>query len=292
MVNLREEKRGKKKYYYLEHSLREKRKIRKKRLYLGEKIPENLKELKNQFLHDIYKERWYPVLDAVKKKYIKEHKDMPSSLKKKELAQFAVKFTYDTQRIEGSTLTLRETADLLERGLTPKTKSLDDVKEAEAHEEIFYDMLRCKKELSLQLVMQWNKKLLQETKPDIAGKIRKHQVKIGISKFVPPSPIEIDPLLDDFFSWYNKNKQKIHPVELAALVHLKFVTIHPFGDGNGRISRLLMNFVLNRNKFPLFNIPYTGRSSYYTALERSQVKKQDFIFVQWFMRRFVKENKN
>ena len=87
------------------------------------------------------------------------------------------------------------------------------------------------------------------------------------------------------------NKNDIHPVELAALVHLKFVTIHPFGDGNGRISRLMMNFVLNYNKYPMLDIPYEGRNSYYNALERSQTKNSDDIFIQWFIRNYIKENK-
>ncbi|MBU4493217.1 MAG: Fic family protein, partial [Nanoarchaeota archaeon] len=77
----------------------------------------------------------------------------------------------------------------------------------------------------------------------------------------------------------------------AALVHLKFVTIHPFSDGNGRISRLIMNFVLNRHGYPLLNISYEKRTGYYNALERAQIKKQDNIFVQWFFRRYVKEYK-
>lgn len=98
-------------------------------------------------------------------------------------------------------------------------------------------------------------------------------------------------MLRDFFKWYQKNKKNLHPVELAGLVHLKFVPIHPFGDGNGRISRLMMNFVLYKNGFPMLNISYKNRNSYYTALERSQIKKNEFIFLNWFLKRYIKENK-
>ena len=151
-------------------------------------------------------------------------------------------------------------------------------------------MLKTKKDLSLSLVLYWHKKLFDTTKPDLAGKIRQHQVAISGSTFMPPTPVEVYPLVREFFRWYDKNKNKLHPVELAALVHLKFVTIHPFGDGNGRISRLLMNFVLHKHAYPLLNIHYKGRNSYYNALERAQTKNMDFIFVQWFIKRYIKEN--
>ena len=138
--------------------------------------------------------------------------------------------------------------------------------------------------------MYWHKKLFENTKPEIAGKIREHQVLISGSKFTPPLPVEVYPMLTEFFKWYNKNKNKIHPVELASTVHLKLVTIHPFADGNGRLSRLAMNFVLNKYNCPLFNIPYEKRTSYYNALERAQTKKQEHIFMRWFYRNYVKEN--
>ncbi|KAF5431029.1 Fic family protein, partial [Candidatus Methanophagaceae archaeon] len=280
---------GRQTYYYLEHTFRYNGKIQKKERYLGKKVPENIDELKKDFFVEIYKEKWYPLFDRIKELYSTERRLMPKTAKEKEIQDFAIRFTYDTNRIEGSKLTLRDTADLLEKGLTPKAKPLDDVKEAEAHEKVFYDMLTSKKDLSLQIVLYWHKFLFENTKSDIAGIIRQHQVAIAGSKFMPPFPAEIYPLLSEFFKWYNKNKDKIHPVELAALVHIKFVTIHPFTDGNGRLSRLMMNFVLHKYEFPLLNIHYVIRTGYYNALERAQIKKQDNVFVQWLFRRYVKE---
>ena len=166
-----------------------------------------------------------------------------------------------------------------------------DVQEAEAHRDLFYKILKSKKDLSLQMTLDWHWDLFNKTKADLAGKIRKYQVAIGGSKFIPPSPVEVYPMLTEFFQWYNKNKNKMHPVELAALAHLKFVTIHPFGDGNGRISRLIMNFILNRKKYPMLDIPYEGRNSYYNSLERSQVKRDNGAFLQWFVKRYIKEYK-
>lgn len=278
-------------YYYLEQSVREGGKIQKRVTYLGDKIPKNISEIKAKFVDDIYKEKWYADADRIKKNFSKEQRTIPKSVKEKELQTFVTKFTYDTQRIEGSSLTRRETADLLERGITPRSKPLRDVKEAEAHRDLFYEILKSKKDLTLQMVLDWHWKLFHQTKADIAGKIRKYQVTIGGSKFMPPSPVEVFPMLTEFFQWYSKNKNKRHPVELAAMAHLKFVTIHPFGDGNGRVSRLVMNFILNKKDYPMLNIPYEGRNSYYNALERSQVRKEDRIFLQWFIKRYIKEYK-
>ena len=278
-------------YYYLEHSTRDGKKVQKKELYLGTKIPKNIDKIKKIFLDDIYKEKWYDDIDTIKKHFYKEQRTAPKSIKEKELQSFATRFTYDTQRIEGSTLTRRETADLLERGIAPKGKPMRDVQEAEAHRDLFYKILKQKKDLSLQEILDWHWDLFHLTKPDISGKIRKYQVAISGSKFMPPAPVEVYPMMTDFVKWYNKNKNKIHPVELTALAHLKFVTIHPFGDGNGRITRLIMNFILNRKNYPMLDIPYEGRNSYYNALERSQVKNEERIFLQWFVKRYIKEYK-
>lgn len=277
-------------YYYLRHTIRSGNRVEKKELYLGKAIPRNISEVKNNFLYGIYREKWRDALERIKRGYNREARHTPKPAKEKETETFAVRFTYDTQRIEGSKLTLRETANLLEKGITPKGKPISDAKEAEAHRNAFREMLKQKKELSLATVLQWHRMIFFGTKQEIAGKIRSHQVMISGSKFIPPFPAKIYPLLREFFSWYNRSNNKLNPVELAALVHLKLVTIHPFADGNGRISRLVMNFVLNKHCYPMLNIPYEGRNSYYNALERSQTKKDEFIFLQWLIKKYVKEH--
>ncbi len=290
MVAIRKKTVGGHSYFYLEHSFRKGGKVEKKELYLGKEVPKDIEKIKKEFISEIYNETWLNQLDKIKENYSKEQKKTPYSAKEKEIENFMIKFTYNTQRIEGSKLTLRDTANLLKKGETPK-KPLRDIKEAEAHKKVFYEMLKYSKDLNLQIILQWNKTLLSETKQDIAGKIRNHGVAISGSKFVPPLAIELDVLLKEFFDWYNKNKGKLHPIALSALVHLKFVTIHPFSDGNGRISRLMMNFILNKNEFPMLDIPYENRNGYYTALERSQVKLDEKIFLQWFFKRYLKEHK-
>ena len=289
MVTVKKKVIGGRTYYYLEHSLRVKGKVEKKETYLGKALPKNVEEIKRDFLHSIYEEKWFKTFDSIRRNFAKERRLMPKTAREEELRKFSVRFTYDTQRIEGSALTLRETANLLEMGVTPLGKPVQDIKEAEAHQKILYEILRFRKDLSVQTVLYWHRRLFESTKKDIAGRIRQHQVAISGSKFVPPSPAEVYPLLREFFRWYERDGKRLHPVELAGLVHLKFVTIHPFADGNGRISRLIMNFLLNRQRYPMLNIPCNNRNSYYNALERTQVQRQDSIFLQWVFKRYVKE---
>ena len=290
MVSIKKKIIDEKAYYYIEHSYRKNGKVHKKEKYLGTKIPKNIEKLKNDLLLEVYEELWFKKFDIIKEKFIKEKKKIPKYIEKKNLEYFATKFTYATNRIEGSTLTYKETALLLEKGITPANRPIEDIKEAEQHREVFYDMINYDKKITLSTLLHWHKKLFQYTKKDKAGKIRDYDVWISGSRHIPPKPIELDLLLREFFDWYNQNKKKIHPVQLAALAHFRFVSIHLFGDGNGRISRLLMNYVLNNNRYPMLIIDYTQRKSYYTALERSNIKNDESIFTLWFFRRYLKEN--
>jgi cell filamentation protein, protein adenylyltransferase len=291
MVELKEMKKGNKRYFYLVHSYREGKSVKKKQLYLGDSVPKDLDKKRRIFTEEFYKEKFLGNITKIKEKFNTEYKVLPKSAKEKSKKNFAIKFTYNTQRIEGSTLTLKETANLLENGISPGSKPLRDSKEAEAHKKVFLEMLNYEKNMNLQTVLKWHKDLMQNTHEDIAGKIRNHDVAIAQSKFKPPIHMELEILLKEFFDWYNKEKKNIHPVELAALAHLKFVTIHPFVDGNGRISRLMMNFILKNNNFPLLDIQYTKRTGYYNALERSNLKNDDGIFIQWLFRRYLAEYK-
>jgi Fic family protein len=278
-------------YYYLEHSYREQGKVTKKTRYLGKTVPSNIEQLKEELLTKVYHDLWFTKFDNIKKQYTNEQKTLPPSIEQKQQETFSIRFTYNTNKIEGSTLTLRETALLLELGITPSRRPIEDVKETETHQHVFQDMLSYTKEVTLSTLLHWHKQLFEETKKDEAGKLRDYPVGIAGSTYQPPYPIELDLLLTAFFDWYKKQRAILHPVYVAALVHLKIVTIHPFGDGNGRISRLFMNYVLHKHGYPMIVIDYTDRNSYYHALERSQVKNDDSIFTQWFFKRYLKEYK-
>ena len=130
-------------YYYLEHTIRDKDRFKQKSKYLGKAIPKDIDEIKRQFEFELNKERWFDEFDSIKKNYHATLQAYPESTRKKELQTFSVQFTYDTQRIEGSTLSLRETAQLLGEGISPGARPVEDIKEAEAHQKVFFEMLRC-----------------------------------------------------------------------------------------------------------------------------------------------------
>jgi len=287
MVNVVKRRKGNHDYYYLYHDSK-KGKRKQREVYLGKVIPEDIEEQKKSFAIELEREKWIPELEKIHVNFKNKKKTIPKSIQEKNFKSFSVKFTYNTQRIEGSTLTLKDTTFLLEYGLSPSNRPTNDIKETEIHQKLFLEIMEQKDDLSLSLVKKWHKKLFQQTKPDIAGILRDHDVQISQSKFIPPPHTTVNFLISGFFTWYNSSKKKLHPVELAALVHLKFVTIHPFGDGNGRTTRLMMNYVLNAFDYPLMDIDYADRRSYYTALEKSQRKDDYLPFLQWFMKRYLK----
>jgi len=287
MVSVIKRKKGKRYYYYLYHDSKRGGKRIQKEAYIGTEIPSDIEERKSSFAIKIEREYWIPQLERIRLNFKKELESMPETIQEKNMTAFAIKFTYNTQRIEGSTLTFRDTALLLGDGITPSNRPNRDVKETEAHQKIFMEIMRQKPDLSLSTVMKWHRKMFEQTKPGIAGMLRNYDVRIYGSKSIPPSYSSVSLLLKGFFKWYNANKKMLNPAELAALVHLKFVTIHPFGDGNGRTSRLMMNGVLSRFDYPPLDIEYSDRHSYYTALERSQTNNE-LPFLQWFMKRYVK----
>ena len=289
-MDLQQRRRGRNTYYYLVYSYRDGKKVRKVERYLGRRPPESLTRIKEELGQAAITQQWGSRLEEVRAHYAADQKRMAPSIREKELGTFAINFTYDSNRIEGSSLTLQETASLLEHGITPSNRPISDVQETLAHRKVFLAALSPGERLDRGTFLAWHKALFKETKPEYAGLVRQNQVRIRGSRFVPPAPFELDLLLDDFFVWLPRAWRPLPPTVLAALVHLRLVTIHPFGDGNGRVIRIAMNFVLYRKGYPMLDIPYERRSGYYRALERAQTQRDEFVFVRWFLRRYLREN--
>ena len=132
--------------------------------------------------------------------------------------------------------------------------------------------------------MKIHKIILKEISPSFAGKYRKREVRIKGSDFKLPSPEKIPQLMKNLIYWYKKNKRSLHPFELATIFSMKLVTIHPFVDGNGRCSRILMNFILEKFGYPWINIQFKNREDYLKSVRKANEEKYgeiiDFIINQ------------
>ena len=197
-----------------------------------------------------------------------------------------VEFLYESNRIEGNTLTLRETQLVINEGMTISGKSMREYLEAINHKEAILfieDLVTQKMELSEYVLKQIHGIVLYGIDRENAGVYRKLPVAIAGSKHLPPQPYLLQDLMEDYFQFYELHKDDLHPVVLAAEMHERLVSIHPFIDGNGRTSRLIMNLILLQHGFPLAIIggDYESRMAYYDALEKVQTAddKQSFILL-------------
>lgn len=280
------EKNGKR-YYYLKHATGD----RQKEKYLGLRVPKNIEEIKKEFLLEFYHEQWDKQTETIAKNYQTEAKNKPPSTKQKDFESFGISFTYNTQRMEGSSLTEADTRDLLVHGVTPAKKSQIDSIETKKHYDLFMKLVTSKSsKITKKMVMDWHKEIFGQTKIGEAGNIRTYRVGVITNDKIEFVPVhEIPERLNAFFKWLNKNKTNF--VELAALAHYYFVSIHPFGDGNGRISRLIMNYILFVHGCPFMQIKNNDRRTYFKALEKSQIEKDEIHFLKWFMKYYIKSNR-
>ena len=220
--------------------------------------------------------------------------------------QLEIEMTYNSNAIEGNSLTLRETWLVLHEGITIKGKPLKDHLEAKDHKEaleFLYELVSGKRgTVSEHLVRQLHQLVVQETEKEYAGKYRDAAVIIGGAKHTPPDAIDVPRLMRELMAWFKKNERKLHPVVLSALLHHKLVAVHPFFDGNGRTSRLVMNVSLMRRGFPLAIILKADRKKYYSVLQKADDEnvEQLVLFVaqaverslDLYIRTFAKDSAN
>lgn len=267
-------------YYYLKHSFRKDSKVITREKYLGREVPKNIEEIKQELLKESQRSL-YIKLEKIRDGFQQEWKKCPESAKQREEEEIAIAFTYNTNAIEGSTITLEETREIIVDKTAPN-KPLKDIRETEAHFKTFLEMLRKPEKISKELLLKWHKNIFGETKPDIAGRFRDFLVRVG--PYRAPDWQDVENLMRDFFKFVKESK--LNPVELAARAHYKFEKIHPFGDGNGRIGRLIINHILWRNGYPMIIIEYAKRHSYYRALQRNEEG-----FVNYLLRRYLNVHK-
>lgn len=208
-----------------------------------------------------------------KKAQLDAARPLPPGVVAKLKEHFDVEWTYHSNAIEGSTLTLAETRLVLLDGLTVAGKSLREHLEAINHKHAidFVEALAAKAEpITEHSIRQTHALILRTIDDENAGAYRKGQVYITGSTYVPPVAIGVPPLMQELMAWINSAEAvELHPVERAALAHFRLVHIHPFIDGNGRTARLLMNLILIREGYPPAVIRRERRPEYYDALDRA-----------------------
>ncbi len=175
-----------------------------------------------------------------------------------------VKYAQGTTAIEGNTVTPRQASELLEHNVTPSGKTLREIHELTNFRDLQKFLDGYKGDVSERLIKHMHA-IIERNISEILGAYRQIQVWIEKADYVPPPPFELPTLMKELIEWYRKNKGRLHPFELGILLHTKFVTIHPFTNGNGRIGRALLNFVLQKNGYPALFLDLGNRERYLDA---------------------------
>lgn len=209
-----------------------------------------------------------------KKERLDVYRPLPSELVRNLEEWFLVELTYTSNALEGNTLSRKETAAVVEKGLTVGGKTLIEHLEATNHAKALKDVLRLSQtpigELRLVDVLQIHETVLRGIDDDNAGHFRTIPVRISGSPVILPNPLKVPNMMEAFIEWV-VTSTNLHPVELAAEAHYQLVTIHPFVDGNGRTARLLMNLILIQNGYPPAIIRTRDRLKYIGGLEKAQL---------------------
>jgi len=219
----------------------------------------------NSRLWDIIKRR---------KKELDSLRPLPAVAVRKLREQFEIEMTYNSNAIEGNSLTLKETFLVINEGITVKNKPLKDHLEAKNHKEALdylIEITGTKKKVHFneRIITELQYLISKNVDEEWAGKYRNSNVVIGGSTHKPVDAMFVKEEMEKLVSWYRKELNKTNIIELAAILQHKFVYIHPFFDGNGRTSRLLMNLLLMSEGYPIVTILKNDRKKYYRLLQEA-----------------------
>ncbi|MFH1751713.1 MAG: Fic family protein [archaeon] len=291
MTYIEKKKVNGKNYFYLSKNVRvSENKWKKIRKYIGKDLSglQTVEIELNQAepIKRLLTRKQIDAIELIKAQFLKKNKQKKVSWKT-EKKQF-VSFIFNTNAIEGNTLGYEDTKDLLEgKKLKIKYKK-KDVIEVKNMAKCIKFLSKYKGEFNKDLLLKLHFIEMNKVHPK-AGKIRKRQNIVG--NYLPPKPEKVLQELTNFFGWFNKAEKILHAFELAALVHLKLVRIHPFMEGNGRISRLLMNYILLKNNYPLLNIFDSEKIIYYLTLKEVDAKKKEKPFIKYLAEVYVNQYK-
>jgi Fic family protein len=223
-------------------------------------------------LHDI--EELTPQVNRLfeKKKQIQKARPLAVSVLHKIRQDLSLEWTYNSNSIEGNTLSLRETLMVLRDGMTIKGKSLREHFEAVNHEKAItylYSLVNDDYMLRSVDILKLHAFIMQNIDEEFAGRLRNGGVRIVGANFTPPNASKVSDLLDELIEYVNSNPDGLNEIVLSTIFHHRLVWIHPFFDGNGRTVRLAMNLLLMRKGFPPAIILKNDRKKYYEALNKA-----------------------
>lgn len=221
-----------------------------------------------------------------KKKRLDSLRPLPPTLVKKLKEQLCINYTYNSNAIEGNTLTLNETRLVIQEGITIGGKSVTEILEAKNHPkaiDFIEGLVKSKGEINEDVVLNLHKLIMSNIVED-AGCYRTTGVIIPGAVFRPPPSSEVRPRMNELLDWLRRNPDEYSPIELAAVFHHRFVQIHPFIEGNGRTARLLMNAVLMKKGYPFISIvSKQDRPKYMRSLVEADLRN-DPPFVNFIAR--------
>ena len=308
MVSIEKLKKGGKTYFYISKNFRTGlNKWKKIRKYFGDKEPSKeeiqklAKEIEAQALSEgltkkktkyaYLKDEEAEVLEDLKSEFNKFIKNLPEVAREKYVEDFLIRFTYNSNAIEGNRLSLRDTHLILQENIIPQDATTYEYNEVLNTKNCMNFIKEYGGDFNKTFVLKIHELLTKNTKITLVGRYRDHNVIITGSPHRPPSYSEVPSLMEKLFVWYNNNKNKFHPIELACLVHSEFTRIHPFADGNGRTARIISNFILRKNGYPMFFIEVKDRRKYYEALDKSDLGDER-ILVRFIFDIIINQLKN
>lgn len=208
-----------------------------------------------------------------KKQKLDTFRPLPPELVKNLDGWFKIELTYTSNAIEGNTLTRAETALVVEKGLTVQGKSLTEHLEATNHVEALEYIKtlvgKRRQDLTEDDIFEVHRLILNKIEEGNAGRYRTQHARLTESDVVLPNPVKVPDFMKDFVKWLVSDNSD-HPIKIGADTHYKLVSIHPFSDGNGRTSRLLMNLIFMQQGYPPAIIRKEDRLTYINSLEKAQ----------------------
>lgn len=231
--------------------------------------------LKRYRTDGIFDKKEFEKLEKIRLDYQKTIRKIPKNNLKDLFNRFTANFTYESNSLEGNSLTLKDVAMIMFENLAIKGKDLREIYETRNSRKVVEMIIQNKFKVSEEDIIKIHKNLIKDL--DIPEGYKKFPNILVGKRIELTSPEKVESEMKKLIKWYDENKERFHPLKLAALFHGKFEEIHPFEDGNGRVGRFLINVILMENKYPPLIIRKSQRISYLTALEKFDKKHSETL---------------